>query len=343
MFDAFVRVGLPQRQVSRYLGPEFPNIEGAVFNLYPKSVSQFDLGLWFGTFSCLDQISHQQPIGEDCVNTGQSGIAPRLQHWATARLLEGNTSNVSSTLAQLGFSYIALHSGLFVEGDRLRLGSALQSIDSSPQKIGHLGDSTELYKLSPAQRTDSTTILQSLNESGAIKIGHGYQYQNVRNATESKANSIRFAVVLEPNMHQQRIGLLVENNRQKFNIQLSDDGQLPGDTPNDGIAWGLLEATTTGPLTVTLVRYRSDIPNPSKIWKGGINPTVRNDQFVWQLTKNGAYPIMANPPDSRSNYQPWNGFVALVGWIVTILCMMIHVVLYVILQHDTTHTTRLYT
>jgi hypothetical protein len=100
-------------------------------------------------------------------------------------------------------------------------------------------------------------------------------------------------------------------------IPLTDDGSVPGDSAMDGLAWGRLQDPRPGLLQVQLVEYAPE--GVRNLWAGSILPTVANDSFVWQRAGDVISPIAALPGTASPGVQPWNGWVALLGWGVIVL------------------------
>jgi hypothetical protein len=312
-------VGLPTRQVERFAGPDpaaYRSGSGPVLDLFPESLVESDrMDLWLGALTCLDQTRHGRPLAHDCVSTAGSAAADRIGAWVTARLFEGRVSEVAQALRDLGFESLALHEGVFAPGDRARLVWALREMDPDPATSGLSGDAIRVYRVpagpnlaSPAQR------LAGLVGPPAERIVGSGQSLLVR------VHSVRFGVDMThaPHGYGSRMWARVTPSEgREVLVPITDDGATPGDHPGDRIAWGRLDQPHPGPLAVRIERPAP--LRPDVFWIGEVLPTVADDSFVWRYDARGTHPIAAMPGAPSPGIQPWNGMVALIGWIVVLL------------------------
>ena len=153
LLEPIVLTRLPSRQRLQSVEPPsaMMQIEGPILSLYPdhcRSATNMTPIYFFTALSCLFQVSHQQPIADNCVSVDVSQ-QPRavLGRWVHQRLMAGEGHAVRSALSSLGFSALAFHPDLYSEGDSIRLQAGLEAVHSDPAESKDGGIWTQIFPL----------------------------------------------------------------------------------------------------------------------------------------------------------------------------------------------------
>ena len=166
--ESFVRVGTPYRQETRYIEAPQTIAErpGAVLELFPISEGYGDNhDGWLSAFSCIEQLTHQQPIAEECLQTRPRQIRHHLNLWLQDRLMRAQVGGVGETLAGLGFRTVTIHPDLFVPEDAATMLTQLRSLDARPVLVREKGVHAWLFAMEGSPSSDPAAAYQQLTLS----------------------------------------------------------------------------------------------------------------------------------------------------------------------------------
>lgn len=142
LFDAFVGLGLPERQRTAIAATPsvYGTSSGAVLDLFPGEMDPGFGLLWYSRLACTAQVGHQRPIPYDCIGTSGDPGALMAERVRDA-LLTG------ATLPEPTPASIAFHPDFFRPNDRATLRAALERYDATPAESKDGGEYVVLFDL----------------------------------------------------------------------------------------------------------------------------------------------------------------------------------------------------
>ncbi|MEC8379774.1 MAG: hypothetical protein VXZ96_05610 [Myxococcota bacterium] len=303
LLEPILLTRLPSRQ--RLQSAKAPSammqVEGPILSIYPESLSfgyEYDPDLFFTSLSCLFQVSHQQPIADNCVSVDVSH-QPRavLGKWVHQRLMAGEGHAVRTALSQLGFSALAFHPDLYSEGDSIRLRAGLSTLHSEPSESKDAGLWTQVYPLDGGgNRPTNWTPLPSPVVS----------FWGAQTETASLKRLL--------------VGLMPEYPEFDYQLTVQSDNKTLGTIPFRDLLQGAVQAISDGrlyaewtvPVDSPLYLTVSDT-HGTVYWQGQFKPASSAD-FLFIGLPEGPKPLV--PTVISPPLNPMGGFFAVLGWLM---------------------------
>jgi hypothetical protein len=304
--EPFLFSRLPQRQQMQATSApsSMMEIEGPMLSLYPESLSfgyEYDPDLFFTSLSCLFQVSHHQPIADNCISVDVER-QPRsvLGRWVHNRLMEGEAHAVRAALSELGFSGLVVHPDLYSSGDTTRLLAGLESLHSQPFESKDAGLWTLVYPLDGnGQRPSGWTPLPD-----AVVERWGAQ--------DDPQPLKRLLVGLMPDDEDETYTLTVnEGEKNLGTIPFRDLLQGAFQAIPDGRRYAEWTVPTKGSLELIVHDSQKNVR-----WSGVFQPASEVDFFFVQLPEGPKplVPTVISPP-----LNPMGGLFALLGWVMIVI------------------------